>query len=146
MRCPHCGADVDEGALRCPACQAELGDDTLVLTSGPGNEAAAPLVKPVTHRALVVAKGPETGLEFPLENRVYAIGRDTDSDIFLNDVTVSRRHASLEVTPLRVIIRDLGSLNGTYVRGERVEEAEIEPGDEIYVGKFRLVLMVPEGG
>ncbi len=72
-------------------------------------------------------------------------GRHPDSDIFLDDVTVSRRHAELERRPDgQVVLRDLGSLNGTYVNRERTEETVLSGGDEVQIGKFKLVYLVAE--
>ena len=70
-------------------------------------------------------------------------GRHPESDIFLDDITVSRRHAEIEQRPDgKAVIRDVGSLNGTYVNRERIEEAVLEGGDEVQIGKFKLVYLV----
>jgi pSer/pThr/pTyr-binding forkhead associated (FHA) protein len=70
------------------------------------------------------------------------IGRHPDSDIRLEDVTVSRRHAQLRIADGSYTVADLGSLNGTYVNQERIESVALEDGDEIQIGKFRLMLRV----
>jgi pSer/pThr/pTyr-binding forkhead associated (FHA) protein len=69
------------------------------------------------------------------------IGRHPDSDIFLDDITVSRRHAEIRRNGGSFALHDVGSLNGTYVNRERVEEAELRSGDEIQIGKFKLVFL-----
>lgn len=88
---------------------------------------------------LVVRRGPNAGARFLLDHDVTTSGRHPDSDIFLDDVTVSRRHAEFHRDGATFTVRDVGSLNGTYVNRERVESATLNNGDEVQVGKFRLV-------
>jgi len=88
---------------------------------------------------LVVLRGPNTGARFLLDDREVAAGRHPDSDIFLDDVTVSRKHALFVSSGDGYLVRDSGSLNGTYVNRERIDEAELHTGDEVQIGKFRLV-------
>jgi hypothetical protein len=88
---------------------------------------------------LVVRNGPNEGARFTLSATDAVIGRHPDSVICLDDVTVSRRHAHLEVSSGQVVIRDLGSLNGTYVNQERIEEAVLNHGDEVQIGRYRMV-------
>ncbi|MGA8113167.1 MAG: FHA domain-containing protein [Actinocatenispora sp.] len=90
---------------------------------------------------LVVRRGPNAGARFLLDHDVTTSGRHPDSDIFLDDVTVSRRHAEFHREAGVFTVRDVGSLNGTYVNRERVETATLSNGDEVQVGKFRLVLI-----
>jgi FHA domain/zinc-ribbon domain len=87
---------------------------------------------------LLVMRGPNAGSEFRLDGDLTTAGRHPDSDIFLDDVTVSRRHAEFYHERGRFTVRDVGSLNGTYVNGSRIEEAELVGGDEVQIGKFRL--------
>ena len=88
-------------------------------------------------------RGPNVGARFPLEKAVTRAGRHPESEIFLDDITVSRRHAELERRPDgSVVIRDDGSLNGTYVNRERIEEQNLAGGDEVQIGKFKLVYLV----
>lgn len=91
---------------------------------------------------LVVRRGPNAGSRFLLDAQVTAAGRHPDSDIFLDDVTVSRRHAEFLREAGIYTVRDVGSLNGTYVNRERVESATLTNGDEVQIGKFRLVFLV----
>ena len=88
---------------------------------------------------LVVLRGPNAGARFLLDSDEVSTGRHPNSDIFLDDVTVSRKHAIFrrEVDVFRV--RDVGSLNGTYVNRERIDEAVLKTRDEVQIGKFRLV-------
>ncbi len=97
---------------------------------------------------LVVLRGPNAGSRFLLDHDFTSVGRHPDSDIFLDDVTVSRRHAEFYRSGDGFVVRDVGSLNGTYVNRERIEEAELFGGDEVQVGKFRLLFMTrsPEVG
>jgi FHA domain len=90
---------------------------------------------------LVVRRGPNAGARFLLDHDVTTSGRHPDSDIFLDDVTVSRRHAEFHRGSGGFTVRDVGSLNGTYVNRERVESATLSNGDEVQIGKFRLVFI-----
>jgi pSer/pThr/pTyr-binding forkhead associated (FHA) protein len=90
---------------------------------------------------LVVKRGPNAGSRFLLDKDVTTAGRHPESDIFLDDVTVSRRHAEFHRTGDRFTVRDVGSLNGTYLNRERIEEAALSGGDEVQIGKFRLVYL-----
>jgi pSer/pThr/pTyr-binding forkhead associated (FHA) protein len=92
--------------------------------------------------SLVVRRGPNAGSRFPLETEVTTAGRSQDSEIFLDDVTVSRRHAEFYRNGGRFTVRDVGSLNGTYVNRERIEETSLSGGDEVQIGKFRLVFLL----
>ena len=88
---------------------------------------------------LVVLRGPNTGARFLLDDDEVAAWRHPDSDIFLDDVTVSRKHALFVSSDDGYVVRDSGSLNGTYVNRERIDEAALHTGDEVQIGKFRLV-------
>lgn len=94
------------------------------------------------HQGLfVVNQGSKAGARYALDSDVVSVGRDPDSDIFLDDITVSRRHAEVERDGARYSIRDVGSLNGTYVNRQLVDEGELNEGDEVQVGKFKLVFV-----
>ncbi|PRY56617.1 type III secretion system (T3SS) inner membrane Yop/YscD-like protein [Knoellia remsis] len=88
---------------------------------------------------LVVLRGPNTGARFLLDDDLVSSGRHPESDIFLDDVTVSRSHATFERTGGQFVVKDVGSLNGTYVNRERIDEATLQTGDEVQIGKYRLV-------
>lgn len=90
--------------------------------------------------ALVVEKGPRAGMAYVLAPGKTTVGRSPDSSIFLDDVTVSRDHAAfiLDGGSLRVV--DEGSTNGTYVNRTRVDDANLEPGDEVIIGKYHLIV------
>jgi hypothetical protein len=115
--------------------EAEFGDDPL------DDQATLAALPPGT-ALLVVRRGPNAGSRFLLDSDLTTAGRHPESDIFLDDVTVSRRHAEFYRQGGRFTVRDVGSLNGTYVNRERIEETELSGGDEVQVGKFRLVFLL----
>jgi len=94
---------------------------------------------------LVVRKGPNEGSKYMLDAEVTRAGRHPDSDIFLDDITVSRRHAEVIRRADGFHVVDVGSLNGTYVNRDRVEEAKLSNGDELQIGKFKLVFFTGQG-
>jgi pSer/pThr/pTyr-binding forkhead associated (FHA) protein len=102
-------------------------------------DAAAVDALPVGHALLVVQKGPGAGSRFLLDQDVVNAGRHPDSEIFLDDVTVSRRHAVFDRSGDQFTVSDVGSLNGTYVNRDRIEKVQLKDGDEVQIGKYRLV-------
>ncbi|EWT00095.1 signal peptide protein [Intrasporangium oryzae NRRL B-24470] len=104
----------------------------------PEDQATIEALRPGT-ALLIVLRGPNTGARFLLDDTEVSAGRHPDSDIFLDDVTVSRKHALFAATPDGYVVRDFGSLNGTYVNRERIDEIALHTGDEVQIGKFRLV-------
>lgn len=94
---------------------------------------------------LVVKRGPNAGSRFLLDQATTSAGRHPDSDIFLDDVTVSRRHAEFRLSGVDFQVVDVGSLNGTYVNREPVDTATLSNGDEVQIGKFRLVFLAGPG-
>ncbi len=95
---------------------------------------------------LVVRRGPNAGSRFVLDVDLVTAGRHPDSDIFLDDVTVSRRHAQFVRLGSGYAVKDVGSLNGTYVNRHRIDEAQLAGGDEVQIGKYRLVYLVGPSG
>ena len=91
---------------------------------------------------LVVKRGPDTGAKYVLDKEVTRVGRHPESDIFLDDITVSRRHAEFVREDAAYQLSDVGSLNGTYVNRERIEKALLVSGDEVQIGKFKLVFLL----
>ena len=146
MYCTRCGHPNKDDAKFCAECGAPLqGDTTLSLTPVEGEDEAADEF-PFPHdelepgqALLLVKRGPNAGSTFLIENDVTTAGRRPESDVFLDDVTVSRNHAKVERRAGAFFVRDEGSLNGTYVNGERVEETKLASGDEIQIGLFKLV-------
>ena len=90
---------------------------------------------------LVVKRGPNAGARFLLDQPVTNAGRHPDSDIFLDDVTVSRKHAEFRINDGEFEVVDVGSLNGTYVNREPRNAQVLHTGDEVQIGKFRLVFL-----
>jgi pSer/pThr/pTyr-binding forkhead associated (FHA) protein len=103
------------------------------------DDAAAVEALPPGSALLVVQRGPSAGSRFLLDTEEVSAGRHPDSDIFLDDVTVSRRHASFHRTVEGYRVADVGSLNGTYVNRDRIDDILLTGGDEVQIGKFRLV-------
>ncbi len=93
----------------------------------------------------VVVQGSKTGARYALDADLVTLGRHPKSDIFLNDVTVSRRHAEVRRSGARYIVADVASLNGTYINGDRTEGQELLDGDEVQVGKFKFVFVYGTG-
>jgi pSer/pThr/pTyr-binding forkhead associated (FHA) protein len=152
--CHNCGHRNPLGGNFCSSCgsalPSEASEKTITLQpvadhgEAGDEEAAVTLVEiPNGTGALVVKRGPNVGTRYLLEQKVTRAGRHPESDIFLDDITVSRRHAEITTEDDgKVVIRDVGSLNGTYVNRERIEEATLSGGDEVQIGKFKLVYLV----
>ncbi|WP_372727102.1 FHA domain-containing protein [Nocardioides sp.] len=102
-------------------------------------DAAAVDALPVGHALLVVQRGPGAGSRFLLNADLVNAGRHPDSEIFLDDVTVSRRHAEFHRVGSTFSVNDVGSLNGTYVNRDRIDSVRLKDGDEVQIGKYRLV-------
>jgi len=92
----------------------------------------------------VVKRGPKAGSRFSMDKPTISLGRHPDSDIFLDDITVSRRHAEVALDDGVFKVADVGSLNGTYLNRERIDSARLTSGDEVQVGKFKLVFLTGE--
>jgi pSer/pThr/pTyr-binding forkhead associated (FHA) protein len=152
--CNNCGHKNPEGVNFCSSCGNALltdGDDATITLhpaddsgESTGDDPTLTLVEiPHGSGVLVVTRGPNMGARYLLGEHLTQAGRHPESDIFLDDITVSRRH--VEITHAdggTFIIRDVGSLNGTYVNRERIDEATLMPGDEVQIGKFKLVYLV----
>ncbi len=141
--CPACGAAVGPEDLSCPTCGTRIEGATLKFApvSVPEVQSGTPVASSQDGPVLVVRKGPEVGERFYLEAPEYSLGRDPHCDIFLNDVTVSRKHASVRVDGGMATVRDTGSLNGTYVNGVRVDSAPLDNGDTVQIGTFQMIFM-----
>ena len=151
MYCTRCGHPNKDEARFCANCGAALQDDTTLGISpveieGEGaEEFPFPEDELEAGQALLLVKhGPNAGSTFLIEADVTRAGRSPDSDVFLDDVTVSRKHAEIRRTPDGFFIHDLGSLNGTYVNRERVDVTKLASRDEVQIGKFKLVFFAGE--
>ena len=109
-------------------------------------DAAAVDALPQGHALLVVQKGPGAGSRFLLDADEVTAGRHPESGIFLDDVTVSRRHAVFRRSGDSFTVEDAGSLNGTYVNRDRIDEVLLQGGDEVQIGKYRLVYFASHSG
>lgn len=94
---------------------------------------------------LLVQKGPNAGARYLLNSDRVTVGRNPESDVFLDDVTVSRKHAEFRRNGNSFSVHDAGSLNGTYVNGELAEQTELINGDSVQIGKYRLLFMISGG-
>ena len=151
MICARCGHRNEAGARFCSSCGSALvepDDTTLTHPAVEDRDATAELEAIVDlgegQGLVIVARGPNAGSTYLVEAEPVSVGRHPDSTIFLDDITVSRRHSVIERDHDDFQIRDVGSLNGTYVNHERVDRAAITNGDEIQVGRFVLVFRVGE--
>jgi hypothetical protein len=145
-QCPGCGAEIGTENTVCPECGAALSEPTASFEPvGLGaSEAAAPAA--TEGPVLVVRKGPQPGERFFIDRGKLTIGRDPESDIFLNDITVSRAHAQLDCADDVVSVKDAGSLNGTYVNGELVDSAKVlANGDVVQIGTFQMLFISGSG-
>jgi hypothetical protein len=109
-------------------------------------DAAAVDALPEGHALLIVQRGPSAGSRFLLDADLIGAGRHPDSEIFLDDVTVSRRHAEFRRNGNDFTVSDVGSLNGTYVNRDRIDSVELTDGDEVQIGKYRLVFFTSAAG
>jgi pSer/pThr/pTyr-binding forkhead associated (FHA) protein len=116
--------------------------DALQDAPGPDDDIQVSLSNISRGTAILVLRGGEgEGDHFVLSSAITTIGRHADSDIALDDITVSRRHCEVLIDGGRFVVRDVGSLNGTYVNQKRVDEIELSQGDELQIGKFHLVFL-----
>lgn len=160
-QCTRCGGDVGSEPRFCPACGATISPSGAVSTPAPEvtgtihalgttTTDSGPLTPveqlpaglPSGSHFLVVAKGPSTGMTLELTESPTTAGRSADTAIFLDDITVSRTHAQFERAGHHWTLRDLGSLNGTYVNRHPIDLVELNSGDEIQIGKYRFRYVV----
>lgn len=156
--CTECGHQNPDNARFCAQCGHRLSapetpaESTSTLSFGAPDRAegeaeshlsaaeeAAVEALPQGSALLVVQRGPSAGSRFLLDTDEVSAGRHPDSEIFLDDVTVSRRHAVFRRTSHGYLVADVGSLNGTYVNRDRIDEVLLSGGDEVQIGKYRLV-------
>ena len=159
--CTNCGRQNPDDARFCSQCGTRLltdsqapapeGEATSTISLGAtaasdtsdrqlnAVDAAAVDALPAGHALLVVQRGPGAGSRFLLDADLVTAGRHPDSEIFLDDVTVSRRHAEFTREGTMFTVSDVGSLNGTYVNRDRIDHVLLKDGDEVQIGKYRLV-------
>jgi len=149
IKCPHCGTENIAGSKTCSACRGELSNmlaTTATFIEAPQKLKEGPQIDVGGLRAgekavLVIKKGPVLGQRLTVKEGETVIGRDPKADIFLNDITVSRRHAKIMLADGKATAKDLGSLNGTYLNNERFSEAALNNQDELQIGKYVLVFL-----
>jgi pSer/pThr/pTyr-binding forkhead associated (FHA) protein len=149
--CNRCGHGNPLGSNFCSSCGGALehraGDDsTISFHPDPALEGSEDVgvdihELPEGVGALVVRRGRNAGSRYVLDGELTKAGRHPDSEIFLDDVTVSRRHVEIRRDGRDYTVRDVGSLNGTYLNRERVDEAPLRDGDELQIGSFKLVFV-----
>jgi pSer/pThr/pTyr-binding forkhead associated (FHA) protein len=153
--CSRCGSKLDTDGAGAPVTGqlTGVGADEATATISIGNpekadtsdrhlnpvDAAAVDALPPGSAMLVVQKGPSAGSRFLLDKDEVTAGRHNDSEIFLDDVTVSRRHAVFTREGDDFTVADAGSLNGTYVNRDRIDKVTLKDSDEVQIGKYRLV-------
>jgi FHA domain-containing protein len=151
QHCPECGFANADGANYCQRCGAFMGgsepgtgDSTATYMIGEtGDFEDVPIEAVTAHGAALVirAGGGRAGEVFPLERARLTVGRRPDSDVFLDDVTVSRDHAVVVKRGEHYYLDDCGSLNGTYVNRRRIESQRLNDGDELQIGKYKLAFL-----
>lgn len=141
VKCSSCGHENEDRARICKNCGADLLESTVAYTPDKESlEIEAELREPAEKKLLVIIYPEELKQIFELKDGIYHIGRNPDSDIFLNDATVSRDHAELIVAGEKALIRDRGSLNGTFVNEKLLDyDEELSDGDIIQIGRFKLL-------
>jgi pSer/pThr/pTyr-binding forkhead associated (FHA) protein len=149
--CTKCGHRNPADAHYCANCGNPLQEETTVSfipieVEEEGAEGSATVQGELEQgqALLVVQRGPNAGSKFLIDKDVTTAGRHPESDIFLDDVTVSRRHAEFRREDGRFSVHDVGSLNGTYVNRRRVDESQLATGDELQIGKFKLTFYTGE--
>jgi pSer/pThr/pTyr-binding forkhead associated (FHA) protein len=147
-KCPNCDHVGAIGARFCSNCGTRLDASAVADATGALSESATeapssaqPAVGdiPEAGAVLVVSRGADAGARFVLTGDIVTVGRSNDSDVFLDDVTVSRHHAEFLHGASGWMLRDKRSLNGSYVNGERMDEARLSSGDKVQIGKYTFV-------
>lgn len=151
QHCPECGFANDEGANYCQRCGAYLassepspGDTTAayrLVDNGELEEIALDEIVGRGATLVIRSGGGRAGEAFPLSKQRITVGRRPDSDVFLDDVTVSRDHAVIVRRGSDYYLDDCGSLNGTYVNRHRIESHRLGDGDELQIGKYKLAFL-----
>lgn len=151
--CPGCGQRALSDATFCSSCGSRIADDvdrtqaiSRIVDNGPSGstrDESRPVDRSAAVATLMVRSGPQAGERYPLGSTRTRLGRHPECDVSLDDISVSRRHAEIERTSDEFVLRDVGSLNGTYVNQRRVDSVVLQQGDEILIGRFRLLFLAP---
>lgn len=143
LNCGVCGSIIEENSSVCSSCGSDVTASTTITFSVLKEDESKHdiVVFPKEKAQLVVVKGPNIGDSYTVDDGEIALGRDPISEIFLNDITVSRKHAIIELVDEKFMIKDVGSLNGTYINGVRLDEAVLNHGDQLQIGKYKLLFV-----
>lgn len=152
MFCTSCGESLPNDANFCPSCGHEVERGVASGAEAPTGAIDLSVVEtdaeleelpelPAGTGLLVVVRGPNAGSRYLLDRDATTIGRHPDSHVFLDDVTVSRHHARVDREDDAFVLHDLGSLNGTYLGGERVDRRTLRAGDELQIGRYKLLFV-----
>ncbi len=147
MFCTSCGHENPVGSRFCASCGHQLvaESDDRTLGMAPLGDETAPAPVAAASAQMVVTSGHRSGSRYQLLGDLVRAGRHPDSEIFLDDITVSRRHVEIRSADGGHVVSDAGSLNGTYLNGQRIESAPLSNGDELQIGKFKLLYLVERG-
>ena len=140
--CPICSSELADDVRICPTCGYHVLDTTQSFTpvKVEGTDVVEEPVAPASqHFDLKVVRGPQTGIDIALHEGTLSLGRDPRCDIFLNDMTVSRKHAEIEVKKDGCILRDNSSYNGVWVNDRSIDTCLLKNGDLIQIGSFCLL-------
>ncbi|MFN0153347.1 MAG: FHA domain-containing protein [Gaiella sp.] len=141
--CPECGFQSPEAANFCARCGAALLKPAVDEITQSLELEMTSMLEGITGPALVVRTGGgREGDAFPLAEGTIGVGRSPECPIFLDDVTVSRHHAEIVRSGDETTIRDLGSLNGTFVNRRRIDTSRLEDDDEVQIGKYRMTFLI----
>lgn len=172
LRCAHCGQETPDDSKFCPSCGSPVGIGASVAANDVGglveltgvlgvrsasddDSGALPTVNeqsvtglPTGGAVLLALRGPSEGTRIVLDpaDGVASVGRSPEAVLFLDDVTVSRRHAEFRPVDDTWVLADVGSLNGSYVNRRRIESQLLAGGDEVQIGKYRFAFLVARGG
>ncbi|HEX9713263.1 MAG TPA: FHA domain-containing protein [Actinomycetota bacterium] len=149
MYCTRCGHRNPDDSRFCASCGQTLGatdDTTMAIAIEPEEEAVSLDGLGPDQGLLVIKGGPSAGSTVLIDQNITRLGRSPDSDVFLNDVTVSRSHVEITREGEQFLLKDIGSLNGTYLNRQRVDSAELSSGDELQIGKFKIVFYTAPRG
>ena len=139
--CPICNGELQDGVGTCPTCGYHVLDTTQSFTPVKLGDSPINAAEPAaaSRRDLKIVRGPQTGIEIALGEGTLSLGRDPRCDVFLNDMTVSRNHAEIEVGPKGSILRDNNSFNSVWVNDRSIETCLLKSGDLIQIGAFCLM-------
>lgn len=142
-RCPVCNGPITPQDAACPACGFKLLGSTQefkpLTLDAQGQPVVQPQAKAAQTASLTVIRGPQIDTCYKLDDKMLTVGRSPQCDIFLNDMTVSREHATIQPRNGEFVIKDSQSFNGIWINNQNVDEAVLEEGDIVQIGAFCLL-------